>query len=430
MRKHTTVVGAMAALTLAPLLLAGPDATAAAAAPGAAARQALVDCPSDDCQMAAEGVSAWGVALDEPAGKLYVGDELADKLWEVDLGSGRKTAVADYMDAHGVALDGAGSAYVAHLWHEALWRIGLEDGRKSGMVAQYLGAPTDVALDGQGHAYVTDVKGDRLWEINLSSGEKREVATGLGDPQSVALDGQGHAYVTDSAAHKLWEVDLAGGSKTEIAGDLGDAMGVALDGDRNAYVADSLNNRVWRVDLDRGSKRTVVAGVSDPREVVISSQGHLYIGDTGRKAVWRVTGLEVTPPGRPQPELKAIPHIKAVAGGIATPRVTVRNTGSAPIGNADLTLTLGPAGVSWPDRPQVHVTGPDNRKQWTPCTVNPRNETEAVCKDVPLSLKPGRSTELETRVRTSPSLRPGEMPGVHFRIGEKSAYADFLIVRR
>ncbi|MEV8309966.1 hypothetical protein AB0P36_22075 [Streptomyces flavidovirens] len=435
MRNHKMRAGAMVvALAVSPLLYAGSFATAANAAPvaavqeGPAVQQGEVDCPSAGCRQIVTGVSAWGVALDKTARKLYVGDEAADTLWEIDLDTGRKHEVAKGMDARGVAVDGAGSAYVADPHHDVLWRVDLNRGTKE-RVAEHMGDATGVALDGSGKAYVTDTWGDQLWEVDLTTGRKHPVATGLGDAQGVALDGEGRAYVTDSWGDKLWEVDLTTGRKHEVATGLADAMGVAIGGDRQAYVTDSWGNRLWRVDLDRGTKENLVTGMSDPRHLVIDQNGHFYVADSHRNVVWHITGHTVTPPGRTQVSLSPVPFRKAVPGGIATPAVTVTNTSSVRAGTTDVVLTLGPKGVSWLNPQEIYVTQ-DGTERKTRCTIDPGDSRQAICKGVNLSLNPQQSAELHTEVRTSSTLRPGEMPKVTFRIGEASADADFLMVDR
>ncbi|MFE9400058.1 hypothetical protein [Streptomyces flavidovirens] len=427
MRKYTWSAGVMVlACAVSPFLSTGSVAAAAHAAPVSAVQQAQVGCPSADCHAVVGSVSAWGVALDETTGKLYVGDEAANKLWEVDPDTGRKYEIATGMDAHGVAIDGAGSAYVADPHHDLLWRVDVNRGTKE-RAATGLGNATGVALDGEGRAYVTDTHGDKLWEVDLATKQKKTVATGLGDAQDVELDREGRAYVTDSHGDKLWEVDLATKRKKTVATGLGDAMGVAIDGERQAYVTDSYHERLWRISLDRGTKENILTGTNDPRDLIIDPSGHFYVADSGADVVWRITGHTVTPPGRTQVSMRAVPFLTAVPGGIASPAVRVTNTGSAWVGTTDVNLTLGPRGVSWLNPQEIYVTH-DGTQLRTRCTINPADNTQATCKGVRLNLAPGQSAELHTEVRTSTRLQPGEMPRVTFRIGEASADADFRMV--
>ncbi|MCH6161749.1 hypothetical protein [Streptomyces marispadix] len=68
-------------------------------------------------------------------------------------------------------------------------------------------------------------------------------------------------------------------------------------------------------------------------------------------------------------------------GGTAWPRLKVTNSGSARIGNRDVTLKLGPAGVSW----GFNVVYQDRNGNLveTPCRVADTDPNTSVCKDVP-----------------------------------------------
>ncbi|MFF7230550.1 YncE family protein [Streptomyces sioyaensis] len=152
----------------------------------------------------AEGMNAYGVALDLPGEKAYVTDVDSGKLIELDLTSrpAKKQRTWDVARAAGVALDG-GKAYLGQYDRGGLYEVDLAaDGGPPKVVATNLGHSVRVALDGAGHAYVADSSGGKLHEVVVADGgakgRQRVVAEGLGNVSGIALDrDKGGIYVNN-----------------------------------------------------------------------------------------------------------------------------------------------------------------------------------------------------------------------------------------
>ncbi|MEV8312254.1 hypothetical protein AB0P36_34410 [Streptomyces flavidovirens] len=382
----------------------------------------------------------------------------------------RCPVIAPIGGATDVALDGTGKAYVSTNSGNLYEVVNLQGDDKPGLLVTGLGDAVGLALDGEGHAYVVN-RGGVLHRVDLKTRAVTPVATGLGHGVKVALDRQGHAYVADLSGGILWRIALADGSKTPVATPrLKDAKGVALDGRGRAYVS-SKSGSLYEVDLDNGFSRRVLVdwpdentpgvAVTGSGTVVLSTRGgHLYevdpesgrvrlaarnLGDAFGMTVdvkgdvyitqWAQGKLvKVTGAVRPGPspggglEVTAVPAITAVPGGKAVPRVKVTNRTTSAIGSQDIRLTLGPAHVGW----DYNVIYQDRQGGIieTPCTVDRVDRTTSLCRNVPLELAPGQSTELRTEVQVSKEARPCELPSLAWHIADKRAKSDWLMLNR
>ncbi|WP_241062050.1 RICIN domain-containing protein [Streptomyces marispadix] len=127
--------------------------------------------------------------------------------------------------------------------------------------------------------------------------------------------------------------------------------------------------------------------------------------------LWKVPGVsDESAPG--QAEIKGEPNQTARNDSFAKPAVTVTNTGRSRIAKRTVTLTPGPAGVSFPGVVELRVKRPDGTSQTVRCTDT---GTKAVCNDVPLGIGPGQTTRLDTDVRIS-GLKQGEIPSLGYDV--------------
>jgi sugar lactone lactonase YvrE len=425
----TTAV-TVAAIASGGIALASPANAAPAQTTAQAAAPAPdpVNCPSAGCRRVAENLTdPYSVATDG-RGKAYVANGSTGNLVEVDLASGAQHEVTTGLGkTYGVALDGNGHAFVTSTDSGKLYEVDLSNGRKT-EVAGGLGSPHSLALDGHGKAIVTDYTNDKVWEVDLSNGRKAEITTGIDNPHGIALDGNGTAYVAAYDAQKLYAIDLASGRKSVVADDVGKANGIALH-DGHAYMGTN-DGKLLDVDLANGDKRTVATS-KQMHGVAVDKDGSVYVADNTNDVLWRVNdGGNPTPPPPPpsgdaKVDLKPVPDITAKPGGSAVPRINVKNTGGKRIGNQDITLKLGPEGVSWGFN--VVYQDRDGNLVETPCHVVDGDPGTSLCKDVPLNLDPGQSVELRTEVGTSSSLKPGDMPSITWKIADKTAKTDWLM---
>jgi hypothetical protein len=220
------------------------------------------------------------------------------------------------------------------------------------------------------------------------------VAKDLGNTTGLALDDAGHAYVGDNGgSESVQEVTLADGSSRALAqGDLTGTWGVATDGTGNVYAVD--DHHVWRINE---------GGISP---------GH-------GKTPPPVNGGKLT--------VRQVEGVTAVPGKNAVPKVTVTNSTDLHVGKQDVTLTLGPGGLKWLGFHNLYSSRYGG-KQSFPCEIDESNPKQAVCRNVDLNLDPGQTVELRTVVGTFSSLKPCEVPRVHFAVGDLgSADANFVM---
>ncbi|MGW0565419.1 hypothetical protein ACWDZ4_33690 [Streptomyces sp. NPDC003016] len=141
------------------------------------------------------------------------------------------------------------------------------------------------------------------------------------------------------------------------------------------------------------------------------------------------TATAATPPQAAAVHLTVedVPFVRATPGDPAEPMVRVTNTGNSRIATQNVTLTLGPRGVSWLGWQEVYIVR-NGRTEKNRCSLSDTNPKQATCKNVKLSLEPGQSINLHTEVATSPTLKPCEIPRVHFDVGGiDSANANFIM---
>jgi uncharacterized protein (TIGR03437 family) len=253
-----------------------------------------------------------GLAVDR-AGKIYLADAAANRVWKLDLGSRTLEPFAGTGVA-GFSGDG-GPAREARL-----------------------NRPYDVAVDARGNLYIADFGNGRVRRVapdgrieTVAGGGSSAPADGLaarnarlGGPRNLTVDSAGAVYFSDFLEHRVWALTPSGAlfllAGVGIAGYAGDGTagqtllngpaGLALDRTGGLYIADSGNGRVRR--LLGGRIETVLEGVPWPVSVAIDSAGVLYVASAGARAV-----LRLPPDGRAAPLAAEIPleDLRAVASG-------------------------------------------------------------------------------------------------------------------
>jgi sugar lactone lactonase YvrE len=364
--------------------------------------------PDGTNEVIAEGLaSPEGVAVDGDTAYVVAGGTL----WKVGTdGETKPKEVASDIDdsLQQVALDGRGNAMVTSKKGERLWSVNLESGRKTEL-AENIGYADGVAVDSTGdNVYVSSgwvgYSSGTLWRVPVKrdengrpqelAGRPHEVTTELNDPQGLALSADGaKAYVPEYENGRLVEVDLKTGKTREAVTGLGSPAGVAVDpSDGSAHVTD-YNGTLWHAT---------------------------HIDDNGD-----APAPPPPPSGDAKVQLQPVAGITAVRGESAVPRLTVENTGGKRIGSQDITLKLGPEGVKWLHN--VVYQDRDGKLVRARCSPVEGDSGTSVCKGVPLNLDPGQSVELRTEVNTDKSLKPGDMPSITWQIADKTAKTDWVM---
>jgi sugar lactone lactonase YvrE len=247
-----------------------------------------------------------GIVID-PAGNLYIADELNNRVRKVNP-SGEISTVA-----------GTGT-------------LG-SSGDNGPATAAQLNQPVSVALDSSQNLFIAEYEGHRVRKIsggtittvagNGSEGFSGDgglaVAARLSHPYGIAMDGDKNLYIADRSNHRIRKVAPPLGVITTFIGNgtpgyngdgpalpgvqLNGPSGLALDSANNFYIADTYNHRIRKTTLailrtvagngtmgfsgDPGS--ATAALLSSPTGVALDSGGNLFFVDTGNNRVRRIT---------------------------------------------------------------------------------------------------------------------------------------------
>ena len=317
---------------------------------------------ADGTAASARFQSPFGLALGG-AGTVYVVDSGNNAIRQVLLGTAAVTTLAGaatqagasdgvgpaarFLNAHGIAADGAGNVWVADTDNSTVRQVVVATGavttlagaaRVTGGADGVGGAarfnyPAGIAADGAGNLYVADTFNATIRKIVVGTGQVSTLAgsAGMGGnsdgtgaaarfalPYGLAVDGAGSVFVADTGNHTIRRVVISTGQVTTLAGLAGAAgstdgagsvarfnnpYGVAADGVGNVYVADSINHTIRKFVIN-GAVVTTLAGTagqagfadgvgvaarfSGPSKVALDGLGSLYVADWSNAAIRKI----------------------------------------------------------------------------------------------------------------------------------------------
>ncbi|WP_228973181.1 hypothetical protein [Streptomyces sp. DH12] len=396
--------------------LAAPALTAAPVAAVAEADPPLT-CPSGACRrVSTELGSPRGAALNSTGEWLYVIDEAQKaSLHRVNARTGAREKDPIATEAgHAVRLADDRTAYSVDYGPDKLWRIDLETGRKT-EVATLLN-PVDLALDGKGKAYVVTQQGSMtLFEVDLATGKASEIFVGNHSLAAVALDGRGNAYVNETSTDILYRVSLETGRKTKIADGVKSNWVLRKDaGGRLYYVTDANGGSLYRVDPAKPAPvapELLVTGLGKPISLDFEPSGAALIADRSTGTLWRVT--HVLPSTHAATVTSAGAGTKVTAGGFATPAVKVLNTGETTIGTERVVVTAGPGTKISSTRIGWWANGASHTAD---CTRS-ADKTTLTCDKVDLNLASGDQATVWASVKVDAGLAVGTELKTTFAFG-------------
>ncbi len=207
-----------------------------------------------------------------PQDRVYLADSYLAQIFVYNSDGKLHATLADaaLQRPTGLAYDTtAGRFYVADSAAHRVWVFG-DDGRSLGAIGGHGTArgqfnfPTHVAVDAEGMLYVTDALGFR---IQMFARDGRFVqafghhGNGSGDfaaPKGVAVDSEGHIYVVDALFDTVQIFDRTGqyllnfGERGVEAGQFWLPGGLFIDATDRVYVADAYNQRIQIFHYLRG----------------------------------------------------------------------------------------------------------------------------------------------------------------------------------
>ncbi|WP_228974667.1 DUF5050 domain-containing protein [Streptomyces sp. DH12] len=395
------VAGASASATPAP--------RPAPVSPAAAVAEAdpPLSCPSAACRrVSTELGTPRGAALNSTGEWLYaIDDSQNDNLYRVNTRTGardRDPIATDVGSAIELADDR--TAYTVAFGPDKLWRVDLETGRKT-EVATLLN-PIDLTLDGKGKAYVVTQQGSRtLFEVDLATGKASEVFVAERSLGAVVLDGRGNAYVNERESDVLYRVSLETGRKTKIADGVYANFVMKTDSaGRIHYVTNNEGGSLRRVDPSKPAPvtpETLVTGLGKPYSLDFDPSGAALVSDRQTGTLWRIT--HVLSAAHTARVVSAGAGAKVVAGGFATPAVKLENTGKTLIGAERVTVTAGrgtkisSSRIGWWANGATHTAD---------CTRS-ADKTTLTCDKVELNLAPGEQAQVWASVKVDTGLPVG-----------------------
>ncbi|WP_088830362.1 fibronectin type III domain-containing protein [Paenibacillus tyrfis] len=278
------------------------------------------------------------VAIDH-SGNIYVADAGNHRIQKLTIATGvwsewkrsaggAGSALGEFNNPKGVAVDGSGNVYVADSNNERVQKLDILSNSWSewvysgGVIGKGLGEfkyPNGVAADSKGNAYVADFGNHRIQKLDVSTGvwsEWKKSSGGEGSalgefdgPTDVAVDSSGNVYVSDFYNHRVQKLTVAtgvwsewkksGGGAGSGPGEFNYPSGVTVDGDGNVYVADSDNNRIQKLTAatgkwsewkkSDGKPGSSLGEFNYPTGVAVDRNGNVYVADMKNHRIQKLT---------------------------------------------------------------------------------------------------------------------------------------------
>jgi streptogramin lyase len=183
--------------------------------PGMAQEDTWVALPST-------ATTVWGIALDIPNQKLYVGSPSTHRIYTVDLTAATPTATMLPFAAgapNGFTTGPDGAIYYTDFGGGQVYRIDPASGARAAVTTTMIPQANGIAFGPDGALYVDDYQDGTLVRLTVSGGHetgRSTVAHNLGSPDGLAFDAMGRIYVTDNVGGRLIRLNADGTNPTVL----------------------------------------------------------------------------------------------------------------------------------------------------------------------------------------------------------------------
>ncbi len=234
----------------------------------------------------------WGVAVDGPAGVMYVANFAS--LGVQALNSTTGAHIADLTGpANGtsaVAVDGSGSVYVSNLGNDTV-QIFDSGGNHVAELPGPFDSPSGIAVDGSGNAYVSNQGNDTVQIFDSGGNYVADLPRLFNGPSGIAVDGSsGRVYVASTLGGGTVQIFDSGGNHVgDLPGPFDRPYGVAADGpsgvvyvtnDGGGHRVQIFNSTTWARIAD------LPAAFNQPLGVAADgSSGSVYVTSVSRQQI-------------------------------------------------------------------------------------------------------------------------------------------------